>query len=123
AKGETILVVEDDAGVRAYSAEILRDLGYRVIEAADGAAALRLVERRGQGIDLLFTDVVMPGMSGSELAQRALALRPGLKVLFTSGYTRDGFMRDGRLEAGIALLPKPFALGDLAGQIRRLLDG
>ncbi|WP_313807133.1 GAF domain-containing protein [Sphingobium sp.] len=123
AKGETILVVEDDAGVRAYSAEILRELGYRVMEAADGVAALELVEQPGQAIDLLFTDIVMPGMSGSELGERARALRPELKVLFTSGYPRDGVMRDGRLEAGIALLPKPFALGDLAGQIRGLLDG
>jgi PAS domain S-box len=123
ANGETILVVEDDEGVRAYSAEILRDLGYAVVVAEDGAAALEIVRDPGQVIDLLFTDVVMPGMSGETLAERALALRPGLKILFTSGYTRDGFMRDGRLEAGIALLPKPFALHDLTRQIRLLLEG
>jgi CheY-like chemotaxis protein len=106
----------------AYSAEILRELGYRVLEAADGAAALALIEQPGQPIDLLFTDVVMPGMSGNDLSDRARLLRPGLKILFTSGYTRDRFMRGGRLESGIALLPKPFALADLAGQIRNLLD-
>lgn len=120
--GQTILVVEDDDGVRAYSTEILRELGYRVLEAADGAAALALIEQPGQPIDLLFTDVVMPGMSGNDLSDRARLLRPGLKILFTSGYTRDRFMRGGRLESGIALLPKPFALADLAGQIRNLLD-
>ncbi|WP_242128592.1 GAF domain-containing protein [Sphingobium sp. Sx8-8] len=123
ARGETILVVEDDDGVRAYSAEILRELGYDVLEAADGAAALALVEQPERAIDLLFSDVVMPGMSGSDLGERARALRPGLKILFTSGYTRDGFLRGQRLESGIALLPKPFALADLARHIRDLLDG
>ena len=122
ASGETILVVEDDDAVRAYSVEILRDLGYQALEAADGHAALRLIEANGQPIDLLFTDVVMPGMSGKELSERARALQPQLKILYTSGYTRDGFLRDGRLDPGIALLPKPFTSQDLAGRLRDILD-
>ena len=122
ASGETILVVEDDEGVRAYSVEILRDLGYRAIEAPDGEAALRLIEGEGQAIDLLFTDVVMPGLSGKELSARAQAIRPHLKILYTSGYTRDGFLRDGKLDPGIELLPKPFTVKELAGRLRELLD-
>ena len=122
AAGETILVVEDDDGVRAYSVEILRDLGYRAIEAEDGRAALRLIEEGGEDIDLLFTDVVMPGMSGRELSDRARALKPDLKILYTSGYTREGFLRDGKLDPDISLLAKPFTLQQLAGRLRELLD-
>ena len=119
---ETILVVEDDDDVRAYTVEILRELGYRVIEAHDGDAALRLLERQEQPVQLLLTDVVMPAMPGSELADRARDLQPGLKVLFTSGYTRDAIMRDGRLEAGVDLLSKPFTYVSLAEKVRDLLD-
>ena len=122
ANGETILVVEDDDGVRAYSVEILHELGYRALEAADGHEALRLIEAEEHVIDLLFTDVVMPGMSGKELSERAHALRPELKILYTSGYTRDGFLRDGKLDPGIALLAKPFTLQELAGRLRDLID-
>jgi PAS domain S-box-containing protein len=122
ASGQTILVVEDDDAVRAYSVETLRELGYRALEAADGHAALRLIEADGQSIDLLFTDVVMPGMSGKDLSERARALKPDLKILYTSGYTRDGFLRDGKLDPGIALLPKPFTLQDLASRLRDILD-
>ena len=82
---ETILVVEDDDDVRAYTVNVLRDLGYRVIEAHDGLSALRLLERQGAPVELLFTDVVMPGMSGRELADEARKIQPDLRVLYTSG--------------------------------------
>jgi PAS domain S-box-containing protein len=119
---ETILVVEDDDDVRAYSVGLLRELGYRVIEAHDGAAAIRLLERPDQGVDLLLTDVVMPIMSGRELADVAARLRPDLRVLFTSGYPREEIAKDGRLEAGIDLLPKPFSYVGLAEKVREILD-
>jgi PAS domain S-box-containing protein len=122
ASGETILVVEDDNEVRAYSAEILSELGYRVIEAADGSAALRVIEQRETTIDLLFTDVVMPGMSGRELSDAARQLRPDLKILYTSGYTRNAIVHGGRLDSGVELLAKPFTFQDLAQRIRELLD-
>lgn len=119
---ETILVVEDDDDVRAYTVGLLREIGYRVIEASDGQTALRQLERRDQAISLLFTDVVMPNMSGSELVETARKHRPGLKVLFTSGYTRDAIMRDGRLEEGVDLLAKPFTYLMLASRLREVLD-
>ena len=119
---ETVLVVEDDEDVRTYTVEILRELGYRVIEADGGDAAMRQLERREQQVQLLVTDVIMPTMSGRELADKARGLHAGLKVLFTSGYTRDVIMRDGRLEPGIDLLPKPFTFASLASKVRDLLD-
>jgi PAS domain S-box-containing protein len=119
---ETILVVEDDDDVRAYTVEVLRELGYRVIEAHDGEAAMRLLERQEQPVRLLLTDVVMPAMSGRELADGARYIQPDLRVLFTSGYTRDAIMRDGRLEQGVDLLSKPFTYVALAAKVRDLLD-
>lgn len=121
-RGETILVVEDDDDVRAYSVELLRELGYRVLEAHDGPAAVRLLERRDIDVDLLFTDVVMPGMSGRELADAARVLRPGLKVLYTSGYTRNAIVHGGRLDPGVQMIPKPFTYQALSMKIRDLLD-
>jgi len=121
--GETILVCEDDDDVRSYTIELLGELGYRVLEAHDGASTLQLIEEDGRRIDLLFTDVVLPGaMSGAELARRARELRPGLKVLFTSGYARDTIVHEGRLDPGIELVTKPFAFAELAGRIRDVLD-
>ena len=121
--GETILVCEDDEDVRAFSAQALRDLGYRVIEAADGAAALRLIEADDGQIDLLFTDVVLPGgLDGRAVAERARQLRPDLKVLFTTGYARNAIVHQGRLDPGVELLSKPFAYADLAARVRDLLD-
>jgi CheY-like chemotaxis protein len=120
---ETILVVEDDDGVRAYSVGALRDLGYRVIEAHNGPAALRLLEDQ-QKVDLLFTDVVLPGgLTGAQLAAQARALRPGLKVLFTTGYARNAIFHHGRLDKGVQLITKPFGFADLAAKVRDVLDG
>jgi len=118
---ETILVVEDDEDVRAYTVGIVRELGYRVIEAHDGASALKLFNG-DQAISLLLTDVVMPRMSGSELAEAARRRQPELRVLYTSGYTRDAIMRDGKLETGVDLLSKPFTYTTLANKLRDVLD-
>ena len=119
---ETVLVAEDDDDVRAYTVECLRGLGYRVLEAHDGASALRLLERQEPSVDMLFTDVVMPGISGRELADRARALHPHLRILYTSGYTRDAMPQGGRLDLGIAMLPKPFTYTALAARVREALD-
>jgi PAS domain S-box-containing protein len=119
---ETILVVEDDDDVRTYSVEILRELGYRVIEAHDGASALRLLERQSR-VDLLFTDVVLPGgMTGAQVAAQAREVRPDLKVLFTTGYARNAIIHHGRLDKGVRLVTKPFSSAELAGKIRDALD-
>jgi CheY-like chemotaxis protein len=120
---ETVLVAEDDDDVRTYTVECLRGLGYRVLEAHDGASALRLLERQEGPVQLLFTDVVMPGMSGRELADRAREIHPGLQILFTSGYTRDAIASGGRLEAGITIIPKPFTYAGLASKVRDVLEG
>jgi PAS domain S-box-containing protein len=119
---ETILVVEDDDDVRGYTVGILRELGYRVIEAYNGAAGLRLLERQDRSIQLLLTDVIMPEMSGPELAAAAKAHQPGLRILYNSGYTRDAITRDGRLEPGVDLISKPFTFATLAARVRELLD-
>lgn len=120
---ETVLVCEDDDEVRAYSVEVLRELGYRVLEAHDGASALRLLERQEGGVDLLFTDVVLPGgMNGAAVAQQARELRPGLKVLFTTGYARNAIVHHGRLDPGVELITKPFTFAELAARVRELLD-
>ena len=119
--GATILVCEDDEDVRALSAESLRELGYRVIEAEHGEAALRLLES-GVPVEILFTDVVLPGISGAVLADRAREARPGLKVLFTTGYARNAIVHHGRLDPGVELLSKPFTYSELAARIRDLID-
>ena len=120
---ESILVVEDDAALRAYTTELLRELGYRVLAAPNAAAALAVLEREDD-IDLLFTDVVMPGgVNGRQLADEAVSRRPGLKVLFTTGYTRNAIVHHGRLDAGVQMISKPFSFDELAAKIRTLLDG
>ncbi|HMN45370.1 MAG TPA: PAS domain S-box protein [Povalibacter sp.] len=119
--GETVLVVEDDDDVRIYSTETLRELGFKVLEANDGASALRVLEHHPE-VSLLFTDVGLPGINGRELVEAARSRRPGLRVLFTSGYERNALMHDGRLDAGVVLLPKPFTRSLLASRVREALD-
>jgi CheY-like chemotaxis protein len=119
---ETIFVVEDDAVVRNFVVSQLKSLGYRTIDAADGNAALDIIAR-GEPFDLLFTDVVMPAMSGRELADIAARLRPGLKVLYTSGYTENAIVHHGRLDEGVLLLAKPYRRAELARMVRLALEG
>jgi len=117
----TILVVEDDPDVRMFSVESVRELGYHVLEAEDGITAMETLRHRPDCIDLLFTDIVMPGMSGVDLAAAALELRPTLKILYTSGYTRDAMDKNER--AAAELLIKPFTFAALAAKLRDVLDG
>lgn len=125
AQRETILVVEDDPDVRAFTVETVRELGYDVLEARDGINALSVLRQTPVGdIDLLFSDVVLPGgMNGQQLAQQAVVLHPQLKVLFATGYARDVIVHHGRLDPGVELITKPFAFHDLATRIRSVLDG
>ncbi len=121
--GEQILVVEDEAAVRDHAIESLRDLGYRVVAAGNGHAALRLLEREPE-IRMLFTDIGLPGgMTGRQLVDAARALRSDLKVLYTTGYGRNAIVHGGVLDPGTQLLPKPFSQSALATKIRSLLDG
>jgi len=118
---ELVMVVEDEDRVRAVSAEALRELGYSVIEASGPLEALRLFDA-GKRVSLLFTDVVMPDMSGRELADEARKRQSDLKVLYTTGYTRNAIVHNGILDPGTSLLTKPFSINDLALKVRRLLD-
>jgi PAS domain S-box-containing protein len=120
--GEVILVAEDDDGVRATVVAQLSELGYSVLAAANGEAALALLVD-AERVDLLFTDIVMPGAcNGRVLAEQAQQLRPGLPVVFTSGYTEDALIHDGRLDEGVTLLCKPYRLTDLARVIQGSLS-
>jgi len=119
---ETVLVVDDDDAVREAAVEMLRGLGYTVLQAHDGESALHVL-RGDEAIDLLFTDVVMPGPVGSmDMARIGRSVQPGMEVLFTSGYTRTAMMREGRLEEGVELLRKPYRREQLAARVRELLD-
>jgi signal transduction histidine kinase/ActR/RegA family two-component response regulator len=119
---ETILLVEDEAVVRQLVAEILESNGYGVLQAADGPSALELLRRHTGPVDLLVTDVVMPGMSGPEVANAVSAMLPGTRVLYISGYTDSAIGHHGVLEPGIAFLQKPFSAGDLTRKVRAVLD-
>jgi PAS domain S-box-containing protein len=121
---ETILLVEDEAPVRSVTRQLLERNGYTVLEAADGPAALALVDRGSGGghVDLLLTDVIMPGMSGRELAGELQARRPDLRVLYMSGYTDDAVVRHGMLEPGLAYLEKPFRPATLLRKVREVLQ-
>jgi signal transduction histidine kinase len=119
---ETILVVEDESDVRSYLVETLQDLNYRVREAPDGASALALFDSDKPRIDLLLTDIVMPGINGRQLAAELCNRQPGLKVLFMTGYSRDAIVHHGRLDLGVSMLQKPLTQLTLAAKIRHLLD-
>ncbi|MBS0639611.1 MAG: response regulator [Proteobacteria bacterium] len=118
----TILVVEDNTEVRAFIVQVLREIGYLVYEAADAPSAQRLLAAE-PAVDLLLTDVGLPGMNGRMLADAAAQDRPHLRVLYITGYTRNAIVHGGRLDPGVALLPKPFTSRDLAEKVRAALDG
>ena len=119
---ETIMVVEDEPDVRSYLVETLRDLNYNVREAPDGNAALALFDKDPKGVDLLLTDIVMPGLNGRELSDRLQRRQPSLKVLFMTGYSRNAIVHQGRLDPGVSLLQKPLTQTMLAAKIREVLD-
>jgi CheY-like chemotaxis protein len=118
---ESVLVVEDDEAVREAAVALLTELGYRVLQARDAASAFDVIDS-GTPVDLLFTDVVMPGpMRSTELARLARERRPGLGVLYTSGYTQNAIDHGGRLDPGVELLPKPYTREALARKVRHVL--
>jgi PAS domain S-box-containing protein len=120
---ETVLLVEDEESVRELVRETLKTRGYTVIEASDGIAGMRVSEEYQGNIEILITDVVMPGMSGRELAKRVAAARPNIRVLYLSGYTEDAIIHEGALEPGTGFLQKPFTLQVLARKVREVLQG
>jgi CheY-like chemotaxis protein len=117
----TVLVVEDQPEVREFAAVALGAYGYQVMEAANAEEALLICEREGERIDLILTDVVMPGLSGRELADRLKTLRPGIKVLFMSGYTDDTIVQHGVLRKEAEFIQKPFSPDELAIKVREVL--
>lgn len=120
-QNEVILVVEDEPAVRQFSIDALTELGYRVIEADGGLAALRLLDAHPE-ISLLFTDIVMPDINGRKLADEAARRRPNLKILYTTGYTRNAVVHNGVVDAGVELIGKPFTVEQLAAKIRAVLE-
>jgi len=120
--GETVLVVDDEATVRSVVREILQATGYLVLEAGSGEEALRICAGQEGPIHLLLTDVMMPKMSGPEVAQRLARMRPELRVLYMSGYSDDALIRHGLVTQGTAFLQKPFTPDSLAHKVREVLD-
>lgn len=123
AKPETILVVEDEPYVLALARQVLQREGYIVLEAQDGESALALATTRALPIDLLLTDVVMPGLCGRELAEKLRPIHPTMKVLFVSGYMEDVLIRDGIEREQFAFLAKPYMIQALTEKVRAVLDG
>ena len=121
-RSATILVVEDDADVRTFTSDSLQELGYEVLQASDGEQALTLLGEHGAEIDLLLTDVVMPGMTGRELVTAARSRHPELKALYMSGYPGEVISNGGRLDEGVNLLSKPFTLQELAARAEEVLS-
>jgi CheY-like chemotaxis protein len=119
---ETILLVEDEDLVRKVVARILERAGYRVLIAANGAEAVAIAEQLRGPVDALITDVVMPGISGKEVAARMAGRFPNLKILFITGYTEDEFLRNGILDQGRAIMLKPFSPEDLLRRLREMLS-
>ncbi|RYF03232.1 MAG: response regulator, partial [Oxalobacteraceae bacterium] len=120
-QGETVLIVDDEPSVRMLVTEVLADLGYAAIEATDSAAGLKILQSEAR-IDLLITDVGLPGgMNGRQMADAALVRRPGLQVLFITGYAENSLIGNGRLQPGMQILTKPFAVETLAMRIRDLM--
>jgi two-component system, cell cycle sensor histidine kinase and response regulator CckA len=119
---ETVLIAEDEQLVRELTRTVLETHGYNVIEAANGGAALLLLENYPETIDLLLTDVVMPEISGRELADRAKAIRPETRILFMSGYTDNSIVHRGVIDEGMQFIQKPFSTENLATKVREVLD-
>lgn len=120
--GEVVLVVEDHEDLRRHASEVLSDLGYTIVAVGDAAEALKVLET-GRQVDLLFTDVILPGgMDGRRLADAATLLRPGLKILFTTGCSRNAIVHNGKLDAGVHLLSKPFTSSALGRKVQAILD-
>jgi CheY-like chemotaxis protein len=121
-ESESILLVEDDTDVRAYLAEVLRSLDYRVTAVANAQAALAVLGQKDRKIDLVLTDIVMPEGNGRELAKAAERMRPDIQVLYMTGYSRNAVMHQGRLDEGVDLLQKPVSQAQLATRVRIALD-
>ncbi len=119
---ETVLVVEDEASVRALTSRILRGHGYRVLHAANGIEALEIAQKYEGAIHLLITDVVMPGMGGKALVSQLKTIRPETKVLYVSGYTDNAIVHHGILDSGVAFLQKPFTVDGLVRKARAVMD-
>jgi CheY-like chemotaxis protein len=119
---ETILIVEDDGDLRTYVSDILTGLRYRVVAAPNASAALEILKDGKTTVDLLLTDVIMPGMNGRELATEALKSKPALQVIYMTGYSRNAVVHQGRLDEGVDLLQKPVSQGELATRVRVALD-
>jgi signal transduction histidine kinase/ActR/RegA family two-component response regulator len=119
---ETVLVVEDQDEVREFAVQALANRGYRVLQAADGPQALALAERHSETIDVLLTDVVLPGMNGRELAERFKMARPGIKLIYTSGYAQDIIANRGVLPSGVAYIHKPYTVDEIANKVREAIE-